>query len=264
MKKQELIQRLSDVMGEFVEAFVTPITLIGVDDRREPPGDHHGTGTFVDVGGVPHLLTCEHVAKPRARTVFGYSCFGAEFGRSMNSEFDLSPYPVDAALASLEGSWRTFQHDARCVPTTLFAGSHESVEREYFYLYGFPGEESHASFCLHHHQGVGVITHEVPYDPLLADESPQPLEERHIFLGFRPADASLVSGPGSQSLPLAPGMSGSLVWNTRYEEVTRAGQEWTPKDARITAIVWGASTKVGVLVATPIQYVRSALPWFST
>jgi len=54
-------------------------------------------------------------------------------------------------------------------------------------------------------------------------------------------------------LSLPDGMSGSPLWNTRYEEITRQGRSWKAEDARITGIVWGRSAKARQMYATPIE-----------
>lgn len=55
-----------DEVWDFVDQFICPIHLIPIDDTRKPPGDHHGTGWFIQKNGQPHLCTCEHVAKDQA------------------------------------------------------------------------------------------------------------------------------------------------------------------------------------------------------
>lgn len=60
-------------------------------------------------------------------------------------------------------------------------------------------------------------------------------------------------GDTKGALSLPDGMSGSPLWNTRYEEITRQGRSWKPEDARITGIVWGHSAKARQIYATPIE-----------
>lgn len=55
------------------------------------------------------------------------------------------------------------------------------------------------------------------------------------------------------------GMSGSLVWNTRYREVTEKGAQWTPADLRVTGLVWAHTSKAGGFVATPVQHLLEFL-----
>jgi hypothetical protein len=61
----------------------------------------------------------------------------------------------------------------------------------------------------------------------------------------------MLQSKGALSLP--DGMSGSPLWNTRYEEFRREGRPWTPANARITGMIWGHSSKASQLYATPIE-----------
>jgi hypothetical protein len=139
----------------------------------------------------------------------------------------------------------------------LRAGTRPS-RGEYLYLQGFPGDDAKVAFGVHHQRSTGVITHECAYDPILDDESPKVIDGYHICLSSSPASASVIEGPNT-SLPRTRGMSGSFLWNTRYKEMTDQGRQWSPQDARITALVWGDSTKARMLIATPIEFVRSFL-----
>lgn len=55
------------------------------------------------------------------------------------------------------------------------------------------------------------------------------------------------------------GFSGSLVWNTRYLEVTASGNQWTPHDSVITGILrrWDTATKT--LLALRVEHLRPFL-----
>jgi hypothetical protein len=52
------------------------------------------------------------------------------------------------------------------------------------------------------------------------------------------------------------GFSGSLVWNTRYWEVTKAQKEWTPEDAVVTGMAhrWDDATKT--LLVYRVEHIR--------
>jgi hypothetical protein len=245
--------RLVQEMGDFVDPYASAITLIKKGDNRSPPGDHHGSGWLVEINGHPHLCTCEHVAKYQSNATLGYSCFGSEYGISVGSSFSLFPHPVDFALASLENTWGLISHQGKCIPKSLIAALHQPVEREYLYVYGFPGADAFAMYEQHLILGTGVFVHQVPYDPILDNEHPRVDPNKHIYMAWNPESAiPLASTNGNLSAP--PGMSGSVLWNTRYREVENAGGTWKPEDARVTGIVWGASSKAGLIVATPIEY----------
>ena len=54
----------------------------------------------------------------------------------------------------------------------------------------------------------------------------------------------------------ACGFSGSLVWNTRYLEVTRQNLEWSPEDAVVTGLLrrWDQETKT--LLVWRVEHLR--------
>lgn len=237
---------------DFVDPFVCPITLIRHNDEREPPGNHHGTGWFIEKDGTPHLCTCEHVAKDQTKGQLGYACFGNDYGISVRNRFLLEPHPIDFAIASLELTWNMISHNGRCIPRSLLACTHKPVEDEYLYVQGFPGVDSRPAFGQHNVRGIGAFLNQVTPPSELSAETPKVDPDIHICMAWNPANATpLVQTTGALSAP--SGLSGSVLWNTRYREVTESGQKWTTNDIRVTGIVWGASSKVGVVVGTPIE-----------
>ncbi len=262
MSHEELI-RLEQKLGDRISEYLTPITIIRPGDTRLPPGDLHGTGAYVELDGMRYILTCEHVAAGMAKSQLAASFHGAEIAFTLDNPFSALTYPVDIAITAItEHTWNLVPHRAKSIPIELFAKRHEPIPGELMLILGVPGESGHA-WPPAEPSGDGVyfyttnsIVCEVQeyFGPELANEVPLPREGFHFLLPYVPEVAVNVNDKGSSSLPRAPGLSGSLVWNTRYLEVTAAGKEWCPEDARVTGIVWGNSTKAGVLVATPVEY----------
>ncbi|MBH1486442.1 hypothetical protein I5U45_09330 [Stenotrophomonas maltophilia] len=249
---------LVNEMGELVEQFTVAIISIPPGDSRKPPGDHHGTGWLIDMDGQPHICTCEHVANFQSKGKLAYSCYGSEGGVSVERDFLLKPLPMDFAIASLASSWDVVEHKGVCIPESMIATQHCPVEGEYLYFYGFPGSDAKACFEQHYIQGTGVFLHEVEFVQDVLDEESRADPAMHICMSLSPTEAVPLTAQTGE-LPLPHGMSGSALWNTRYLEVTNAGNTWSPEDARLTGIVWGASQKAGVVVATPIERFRNLL-----
>ncbi|WP_288491889.1 hypothetical protein [uncultured Pseudomonas sp.] len=242
--------------SDFVEPFISAISLIKPDDERAPPGDHHGTGSFFLLDDVRLLITCEHVANVPANVILGMTQYRAEHAISIPGIFSTSEYPVDiAAIHIPDRNWGRVSHAARCVELNMLSKRHEPVDGEYLFVYGFPGEDAVVGFGEHSHRGLGVFLHEIEFSSVTVDEEPKPVEPHHFFIPYSPNHARLLEGSNSV-LSRAEGMSGSLVWNTRYTEVTSQGEEWRPEDARVTGVLWGHSSKVGALVVTKIEYLR--------
>ncbi len=93
---------------------------------------------------------------------------------------------------------------------------------------------------------------------VLGEIPPHPDEEFHISLGWSPDRATPI-GDTKGVLSLPDGMSGSPLWNTRYQETMGQGKAWMPEDARIVGIVWGHSAKARQIYATPIEACFSRL-----
>lgn len=243
----------ADALANLVEPYICAIQFIPKNDTREPPGNHLGTGWLFDDKGSPIIVTCEHVARWQKFGRLGYSCFGAEYGISVEGKFMEMSHPVDAAVATIHKSFEKISHKGLCVPNSLLAKAHTPVEGELFYAYGFPGADAKQLFDTQIVQGTAVFLREVELDEAVyLEEPPHPDPALHISLAWGPEHAlPMLNTRGTLSLP--NGMSGSPLWNTRYEEVTRAGGNWSPADARISGMIWGHSAKAGQLYATPIE-----------
>ena len=115
------------------------------------------------------------------------------------------------------------------------------------------------AFGTHIVRALGVFLKEVEIDHSVYDEAPpHPWPEAHLAFIWNPEEAVPMLG-SRQALSIPDGMSGSALWNTRYEEVTRQGRTWTPSDARVTGMVWGHSAKAAQIYATPIDLIRDSL-----
>ena len=170
------------------------------------------------------------------------------------------PFPVDVAASPISNrSWTCVSHNATCLTVNDFALSHSPVDGEYLYVGGFPGEWAHEFPGEPHHvQLAELFSVEVPFDPALKTEYQKPIDGYHLCLDCNPEHVKRLLGDHSWVAKLG-GLSGSLVWNTRYREITSQGGEWKPTDLRVTALVWAHTSKAGMLVATPVQYIRAFL-----
>lgn len=253
--RHSMPQRLIEELWDHVDQFVCPITRIAPGDDRQPPGDHHGSGWFISRCGKPHLCTCEHVANFEDKGSLGYAPFGGDSGGSVGSRFARLVHPLDFAIANVQQTWVMIQHKGKCIPSDMIANTHAPVSGELLYVHGFPGDESNPAFGQHNVKALGVLAHEVAAPNALFSEVPPFDPSKHICIGWSTAQAVPLT-PSSDILSAPGGMSGSALWNTRYREVTEAGGEWTVSDIRLTAIVWGASSKASVMVGTAIEHFR--------
>lgn len=249
-------QRLIDDLWDYVDKFVCPIVRIARGDERQPPGDHHGTGWFIERHGKPNLCTCEHVANFEDKGSLGYAPFGGDSGVSVGSRFYRLAHPLDFAIANVQRTWAMIKHDGRCIPAELITDTHAPVSGELLYVHGFPGEDAKAAFGQHNVKALGVLAHQVAPPAEVFNEVPPFEPSKHICIGWNTGQAVPLT-PNADILSTPGGMSGSPLWNTRYREVTEAGGDWSVSDIRLSAIVWGASSKTSVMVGTSIKHFRS-------
>lgn len=65
-------------------------------------------------------------------------------------------------------------------------------------------------------------------------------------------------GP-AEELPNPQGMSGSLLWDTKFVASMSTGRKWNPELAMVCGLIWGAYRSPEAIVATKIEHLRSAL-----
>jgi hypothetical protein len=247
-------QSVIEQAWDYVEQFICPIQFIREGDNRTPPGDHHGTGWFVEKHGVVHICTCEHVANFQDKGKIGYAPFGGDCGINVGRQFFVEAHPVDFAIADASRTWILISHKGKCIPLESFDKKHQPVEGEYLYLQGFPGADSQAIWGQHNVKGLGAYLHEVEPPSELFSEHPPFKAGYHICMAWNPANATSLT-EAAIDLSAPGGLSGSVLWNTRYQEVSGQGRNWSVNDMRVTGIVWGASSKAGVITATPIEHI---------
>lgn len=251
-------KKVIEDIWDFVDQYICPIHLIPKGDERNPPGDHHGTGWFIEKNSEPQLCTCEHVAREQAIGTLGYAPTGGDSGVSVGSLFNLSQHPVDFAIANLSRTWGLISHSGKFIPQSLFDQKHQPVFGEYLYLQGFPGADSKPLFEQHNVKGLGAYLHEVDPPNEILSEKPPFKSGYHICMAWNPANAIPLTEV-SDGLSVPGGLSGSVLWNTRYQEAAKQGRQWSINDMRVTGIVWGASSKAGVVAATPIEHMLKYL-----
>lgn len=248
-----------DALVSLVNAYICPIQTIPRGSTEQPPGRHYGTGWLYERDGRPFLVTCEHVSRRQRNGSVGFNCHGSELGTNVDGAFVELPFPVDAAIASIAGSFGRLPHQGRCATRELTAPYCDAVQGELFYVCGFPGADARQGFGEQAVDALSVFVREEELnEEVFKEEPPHPDAKLHICLSWSPARATAVDGTkGALSLP--DGMSGSPLWNTRYEEITRQGRTWKPEDARIAGIVWGHSAKACQIYATLIEVFAAQL-----
>jgi hypothetical protein len=233
-------------MAAKVGPYTTPISQVTDHDN----GDHWGTGSYCEFAGQRFLLTNEHVAAKLETNSLAHKFYGDDHYFRFRHAFSAIGAPYDTALVRIDDrEWTMFAHDALAIPATLFASVHAPVETELLFILGYTGERSQFVYGTLFTEGTPYLARECP---LPADSNC--ISDFHFAMNYNPALATPVNPKGRQ-LPLPPGMSGSLVWNTRLVEQRMCGQEWSPADARVTGIVWGWPSDT-CIVATKVEHMQ--------
>ena len=231
-----------EAMRAHVRPFVTPISKVLAHDH----GEQLGTGSYIDIRGSRYLLTNEHVARELQQHSIAHQ-FSANDSvfRCINPMVALSA-PVDVALALIEDKvWEHSIHTALPIPQSRFASKHAPVQTELLFVVGYPGAHSRFLFNTLITPGIPYLTQEAPM--VASHGNPQ----YHFALNYSPEKA-ISPEQRAQPLPPPPGMSGSLVWNTRVLECHNARVAWTPAEAQVTGIVWGWPDVY--LIATKVEH----------
>ncbi len=237
---------VNEAMRAHVQPFVTPVSMVLADDH----GELLGTGSYIEINGRRYLLTNEHVARALNHHSIAHQFSGTNNVFRCINPMVADPAPVDAALALIEDRvWGHCGHTASAIPLCRFATTHAPVPGELLFLVGYAGARARFLFNTLIAPGTPYLTQET----LMQATHGRP--EYHFALPYAP-DRAISPEQRAQPLPTPPGMSGSLVWNTRVIECHRAGIDWTPAEARVTGIVWGWPDVF--LIATKVEHLRLA------
>lgn len=237
-------------MTDFLRAYRAPVF--------EDFGSHGGgwgSGAYILLGNRPFLLTNEHVAVAREknRTLIYQFLEQEDLRRVIGNHLSLAA-PLDVALLPVdEAAWADVTNQSRAIVADQIALAHDPVPTELLTFSGFAGAKVGFYFDTLTSRAVCLTTREV----LLPQDDARFSSRFHFGLDYKPDLAMDVIE--KEGLPLPPGLSGSVVWDTGFVRARMGNQAWSPDMARVTGIIWGWPTSAGCLVATRAEYVRSFL-----
>ncbi len=223
-----------DKMRAFVARFVTPIS--ASDDLQN--GTALGTGNYVRLGRSSYLLTNAHVAQKRAYNYhLAHLPIWNDHYRPIANPLAAEHWPIDVAIARLESDPPSSGRSV--LPSNRLARHFAPVDREMLFWLGYPGSMAgrhdpvtasnarRSLFGLLHVPGVPVLT--VAWEG--QTPSLQAFDAKcHVILHY-PATASESESALAVETPNPAGMSGSLLWDTKFIACYEAGIPWTPEKA---------------------------------
>ena len=240
-------ESVTDAMLEHTKQFVTPLSTETATSIRLV-----GTGSYVQ-HEKRMLITCEHVARVQP---MHYRFLDSTNVFAPNGNWTMDEHPIDAAFVPISDSdWEACTHNAAAVPYSRFAKSHAIVERaELLFFRGYSGENAHYGFNEHLTNGSG-------YCSQVKDVA----ENAQFFeIFWEPKHTQFTKGTSAEACAAVKfedpaGFSGSLVWNTRFLEVSRQNRKWAPKDAVVTGLLrrWDSDTKS--LLVWRVEHLRAWL-----
>lgn len=231
---KESIENVTDAMLSYTRHFVTPLGTATATSVRLV-----GTGSFVQDGGRRVLLTCEHVAREQP---MHYRFHGSDDIWEHPGPWTMEQHPIDVAVAPIsDTAWNACQHRGATIPYSKFAKIHTLADKaELLFFRGYAGENAHYAFRVHQTNGSGYCT-----------QQKEGTGDAQLFeLFWEPEHTQFTSGASAEALEEMKfqnpcGFSGSLVWNTRYLEVSRQDRKWSPEDAVVTGLLrrWDPDTR---------------------
>lgn len=246
---QATVDGVADAMRVFTRQFVTPLSLENPQTVRLS-----GTGTYVMLPARSRIvLTCEHVSRLKP---VDYRFYGSNDVFRHPGPWREDPDPVDAGVAEISDvQWGATSHSAGEVSIASFAFRHLVADpAELLFFRGFAGQNAAFAWNTHQTNSSGYCSQEVTGagDSEIFEMFWEPQQTQ--FTAETPDDVR-----AAMRFNDPQGFSGSLVWNTRYREVTAGGGNWSTADAVVTGLLRRWDTKTKTLLVWRVEHLRQWL-----
>jgi hypothetical protein len=243
-------------MQDQLMRYVTPIALsVSSGEGSGIEGRLHGTGSYISWAGKRLLITNEHVLRDWKSQQFGHQFQGCDKIFGLGQPLALEGDPVDAAICVVDDQlWEQHASGAQAIPPERIAERHEPVPGELLFLTGYLGARAGFAFDTLFTPATRLLTQALP-----AEHSIPGLHANYFSLVYAPARAESVDPKNGVPLSLPPGLSGSLVWNTRRMECEFQKRAWTPDLAQVTGMLCSWIDKSPIVIATRTEAVREFL-----
>lgn len=235
---------VTEMMRCYTRPFATPLF-----DRNKLVG----SGNYVKKNDHWFIVTCEHVAK--VGQFLDYKFYGLDKEFRNHGEWEMEPPVVDLAVAPLlYEQWHEIaHHHAQAVPYERFASEHTTFDKsEIMFFRGYAGENSSSLGGLNEARASAYNSQEIVGSRTATHfDMFWDLEKTQYTNETTEEERSKVKFENPR------GISGSLVWNTRYREVTEGlKKRWTPDDAVVTGMAqrWDEATKS--IIVYRVEHVR--------
>lgn len=246
----QMVRETTLSMLDHCMRYVCPISHAITKDE----GQLEGTGSYIEWGDRRLLITNEHVLKDFERRKFAHQFHLCEDVFELAKPIALEKHPVDVALCAIpEDLWQSKQHAAEAVPQERFATLHRPAPGELMFVTGFPERRSRFLFGNLFSRATRLVTQEHPA-AVVSD-----LHPNYFSVAYAPEKTQSVDPANTVPLSTPEGMSGSLVWNTRFVECLKAGQQWSPDLAQVTGMFCRWDSTTSSVLAVRIEVIRDFL-----
>lgn len=249
---EERCEMVRDAMAQHVQHFVTPISTSKISGR----GAAAGTGAYIRLRQSVYLLTCAHVIEGYGDILFGHLPGPTDDYVQLTGGFKGAGWPIDMVVTNLGNAWAT-----PVIPASLLNESYAPVDNELLFFMGFPG-----STALHREDPTLSMRYSWFGGPLVTPGTPMLTQafrttpanllgydyELHTAIHY-PALAQRHAGELPVDTFNAKGLSGGLVWDTKYVATTRTGGEWAPEHAMVCGLVIGWSSRDEAIYVSKIE-----------
>lgn len=253
---ESLCRETTLAMQDHLMRYVTPISItVSSEGDSKTEGRLQGTGSYILWGGRRLLMTNEHILRNWRPQQFGHQFQGCDKIFQLNKPLGLEGDPVDAAICVIADQlWEQHGSGAEAIPQKRIAERHEPMPGELLFLTGYPGARSGFAFETLFTPATRLLTQALP-----PEISVPGLHANYFSLVYAPGRGETVDPENGVPLSLPPGLSGSLVWNTRRLERESQKKEWSPDLAQVTGMLCSWIDKSPIVVATRVEAVREFL-----
>lgn len=221
-----------------------------------------GTGNYLVFEGVPYLMTNHHVVRDSKGQPMMHLPDRLESYQCIEGAFLTDPYPVDIGINRISKPW--VSKTKQCLMDKFDTHWHPSP-REILLIVGYPGTTAERTGPA---MGKSIRTYFEGIDlsavPFLVQQienwtpGPEFKSDFHFAVGF-PEQGKLGAQVLPRKFPNPAGISGSLVWDSKFVACGIAGKPWNIEEAKICGVIWEDDYKTDVLLGTKIEIIMSTI-----
>ncbi len=218
-----------------------------------------GSGTIIELGGNPYLLTAQHVARELFSEAIGGDskypgglCHFAGNGEKMmwtGPRWYSWPSPQDIAIAPVDPA-ELANSRITSLKATRLARNTDYLDDDLYFVQGWPTRASRFTMF----GGAGILARSQPFAGWLTTETAWPSFDPTIHVAITHPMSEIIDEREQPAHLLLPnGVSGSLLWKTNH---VGAKHGWTPSQATVVGLVHRFDQDAQCVIATRIEYVK--------